>query len=449
MTFRALVLILFLLGPLSGLSGQLIDAIRELDAEAALDMLNRGADADSVVDGRALLFHACDSGDMVMIRLLLLNGADPDPVDAQGASPLVHATLAGDFDLSHLLLELGADPDLRDDLGAVPLLYAAASNYYELCDLLLFYGADPGTRDRSGNDALLTAVSFGMLETVDVLLQKGFDVNTRDQMGTTPLMIASQKGDREMCGLLLEYKATVNTADSLHYSPLAHAVRYDRYRLSSILLEMGADPNHLVRKGRSIYDLAGILGYERMQKLLESKGGFKGKGLDMSQLTLLIAFSVNDNDNMLQSRIQLHERNHKLYFETGFDFRASYLAIEVPAGEDRYVQYRELRSAWMHGVGRELPMVHDGDTEYGLYGALGGLLSWAKRKGFPDDRNLHYSLLPQLGGYMQGWLGGLRVGAEYYHFGTELEKGWKLNIGVFINLDLASVPDPWKEIEYQ
>ncbi len=120
------------------------------------------------------LMHAAESGDSLLTKILVLNGADMELRDREETTAL-HSwqALNQQFEAAYLLLKKGANPNHQDSYGGSALIYAAGLNDYPMADLLLFFGASDTLKDKKGNDAMMTAVSLGHLECADVLLQNG------------------------------------------------------------------------------------------------------------------------------------------------------------------------------------------------------------------------------------------------------------------------------------
>lgn len=58
-----------------------------------------------------LIYAACDSGSIAILRVLLDNGTDVNKYLELGGSPLVSACRAGNVELTNYLLDQGADPN--------------------------------------------------------------------------------------------------------------------------------------------------------------------------------------------------------------------------------------------------------------------------------------------------------------------------------------------------
>ncbi len=115
--------------------------------------------------GLAPLHHAVRQGHVEAALTLLEAGADIDQTIADGSTPLLMASLNGQWDLASILVERGADPTIAASAGTTPLYavlerewesHAAYShptehqrqetNYLQMMERLLDAGADPDAR---------------------------------------------------------------------------------------------------------------------------------------------------------------------------------------------------------------------------------------------------------------------------------------------------------------
>jgi len=429
----------------------LVESVLRDQPGNALFLLSRGADPDAAAEGgMTALMYAAEQGDSLMVALLVANGANPELTHVENTTPLLVAVLNDHFGITQYLLQKGADPDHKDAVGGSPLIYAAALNNYRIADLLLFYGASDTITDRDGNTALMTAVFFGHIETADVLLQNGLSPDQPDSQGYTPLMIAVQQGDVEMIKLLLEHGADLEQVDSSHYTALAHAIRFGQLEAAQLLIDRGARVDHQITPDRNLYDLALLENRKDLLKLLKEKGAGPSPRADFSVFQTGWGNSFNAAEHMMQVRFSLVDRKFGFFAETGFDFRPFYRKIQV-MGEDPFTyQYREFRGSWTHGAGKQFRLLQDHSrVEYGLYGALYGMLSFGSYRGLDTGSGAHYSLLPAAGLYMQGRLAGLKAGTERYLFGTLREKPWKINVTLYLRIPFRNPAPIYKEIVYE
>ncbi|MEA3461003.1 MAG: ankyrin repeat domain-containing protein [Bacteroidota bacterium] len=428
----------------------LVESVIRVNPDAVLMLLKRSANPNAKAEGgmTALMF-AAESGNELMVKMLVLNGADMELSYMEETTPLLIAVLNGHFDVVHFLLEKGADPDHQDIYHGSALLYAAAINNYEIADLLLFYGASDTIRDRDGNTALMTAVYFGNTETSDVLLQNGLDPDGADKQKNTPLMVAAQQGDLPMSSLLLEYEAALERANKQNYTPLAHAIRFRQDSIAKLLIDSGANVNHQIKKSKNLYDLARQQGNASTLKLMKNTGATTSPRPSFSEFNLAWGNSFRNNEHMMQVRFSMVDYKFGLFAETGIDFRPFYRKVQVEVDDQLIQQYRETRWVWTHGGGKNFFFLRDATgKEYGAYGGLYGMLSMPNYRGISDHQKVNYSLALSAGLYMKGDWAGIKAGAERYTYKTLLEGAWKINITIFARIVMNRSEHVGKEITY-
>jgi ankyrin repeat protein len=255
-------------------------AVTNQDVESARSLIYAGANvhATTRLNSVTSLWLAAQSGDAVMVYLLLDNKAEPDAANGDGVTPLMVASASGNPDVVHILIERGANPNAAEKAyGQTPLMFAAANNEADVITVLVEKGADvtAATKVRTsstiepmgGLTALHYAVRQGNVEAVDALLDRGADINELSADDTTPLMLATINGQFDLAMHLLERgaDATIATAaggtplyrvidlqwapKSLYPQPAAARQQKTSYLdLMKALLDRGADPNARLRR---------------------------------------------------------------------------------------------------------------------------------------------------------------------------------------------------------
>ena len=97
-----------------------------------------------------LLLEAVEYNNVHVAEALLLDGADVNTRQADGATPLHWATHWDQVNLAKQLLEAGANVNVSNELGVAPISIACRNGSNEMVSLLLTNGADSQTREPSG-----------------------------------------------------------------------------------------------------------------------------------------------------------------------------------------------------------------------------------------------------------------------------------------------------------
>lgn len=121
-----------------------------------------------------------------------------------GFTSLGLASYFGNEDVVRLLLLNGAEPNLSSKNGysVYPIHSAVASNYDMIAKMLLEAGADVNVVQMSGATPLHSAAHNGNIDLLIVLLEAGADVNAITEDGKTPADKASEKGFSEIAKIL-------------------------------------------------------------------------------------------------------------------------------------------------------------------------------------------------------------------------------------------------------
>src|SRR5579871_2620393 len=157
-----------------------------------------------------LIVAARKPGNVAVVRLLLDNGANPNPNahPVTEYSPLTEAALSGDPAIVELLLSKGADVKATKDVAIANAVDVGCSK----CLSLL--AAHPIDRE-STSLALADIAQIGDLKAVRLMLDLGADVRFYDPLGRTALMYAAASDllPLDEVKLLVERGADVNAID--------------------------------------------------------------------------------------------------------------------------------------------------------------------------------------------------------------------------------------------
>lgn len=165
------------------------------------------------VSGQTPLMLACQQPaagiEIENVVQLLKRGADPNLLDAEGASALQLAARHGSCEVIQVLLKAGADPTFKDSRGMTSLMHAATNDHREVVALLARKRAiDVNARDMNGWTALHWAVAVQALQTVKTLLSlHKLEVCVVNDANETVLHLAARSGNLEIVRALLKQSA--------------------------------------------------------------------------------------------------------------------------------------------------------------------------------------------------------------------------------------------------
>lgn len=290
------------------------------------------------LNGQTLLHTAAHKGDLHLVQLLLLKGANIEAVDKSKQTPINLAAKQGHAEIVSALVEVGANVDHADEDGWTALrsaawgghlsvvnvlLSAGASVNYadvdqrtalraaawggheEIVIKLLKSGADVNKADNEGRTTLIAAAYMGHTEIVEHLLSYNADINHADCDGRTALSVAAlcipaSKGHEGVVSLLLEHKAKVDHEDKDGVTPLLVAAYEGHYEVCELLLEWEADVDHSDKNGRTPLLAAASMGHERIVTQLLFWGSAVDT-IDSDGRTVLSIASAQGNINIVQT----------------------------------------------------------------------------------------------------------------------------------------------------
>jgi ankyrin repeat protein len=233
--------------------------VKMLRAAGAEPDINRMVE---YMNRREAMAKALHRGDVGTIQRMVESGeVDIDGRTARGWTTLLWAVTQSDMVMARLLLAAGANPDAVNPGYRRPLHAAIRLGNVEMVDLLLEVGADPNAPNPEGNTALIIAAMEGRAEIVDLLVPAGAEVNRPNDAGITPLMAAAGAGNAEALQHLLADGADVNARDALGRSVLYWAATDESEATLALLVDAGAP---------ALNDLVYILGWAFAEHNMET-----------------------------------------------------------------------------------------------------------------------------------------------------------------------------------
>jgi ankyrin repeat protein len=154
--------------------------------------------------GKSEIADAAQKGERAAVQKLILQKADVNAPQVDGATALHWAVYRQDLELADMLIRAGANVKAANRTGMTPLAMAALYGNAPLIDRLIKAGADAKQKGSNGETMLMFAARNGNPQAVQVLLEAGVDVNARETIrGTTALMWAIEQKHPEAVKVLL------------------------------------------------------------------------------------------------------------------------------------------------------------------------------------------------------------------------------------------------------
>ena len=249
----------------------LYDAVQKNDAILVKNLLNAGADPESLKSSTTdnvipPLLEAVYQNNEQIIRLLLRKAANPNRKAVEGDRPLCAVR---DIKIAKLLLEHGADIHLHGfhhKVGSYTPLYAAVfqvSNgaddtmQHKIATYILNKGADLNSKvGREGWTVLMEEAGNYRPDYLVEWIKRGANVNQRTKSGFSSLMFAAEVGSNQNMEVLLRHGAKVNQLTKKKQSALMLAAEHGDPGTVKLLLHWGADLSLKDRSGKTALDYA-------------------------------------------------------------------------------------------------------------------------------------------------------------------------------------------------
>ncbi|XP_019851378.1 PREDICTED: transient receptor potential cation channel subfamily A member 1 homolog [Amphimedon queenslandica] len=190
------------------------------------------------------LHFACESGNCEIVKLLLLNNADPLACRMHDVTPLHIAAKEGFIDIASVLLQNDASEiDIADANLLSPIHYAAQFGKVKMIEFLLHKGADIECQDTDSYTPLLTSAAYGQLQAMKALINAKASTDDVDRNGKSLVFITAEEDQVQILEALVlgVYEKwgseLVNTPDAIHNTPLHIAAKKGHINSLKILLK--------------------------------------------------------------------------------------------------------------------------------------------------------------------------------------------------------------------
>ena len=213
--------------------------------------------------------HTAGTAHILVLKLLLLSGANADATDMQGHSACHWAATAGQLEMLKVLKKAGADVHVADNQvghltiitqvltclgrcqGRTPLMDATASGHLAVVKWLVKRGSPLFSADSGGQQPLHLAAVGGHLEVIKWIYQyKSTALKSQDYQGNTAIMWAVFGGHMDVCVWLFEHGSDISSEDNEGRTLLIGAAASGHERIAGWLLQQGVDLQHEDAYGR-------------------------------------------------------------------------------------------------------------------------------------------------------------------------------------------------------
>ena len=211
------------------------DAIYLNDSQKLVEFIQKNPKiVNEYGEGRLYPLHVATKFDKPeMVKLLIVNGADPNVKDPMGRTPLHYATIYEREQIIGLLKGSKVDVDLKDKEGftALDLLHereAARKEAYnsireinrrKMAEYFKRWPDIVTYRYKGGMQLIHIAAYYGLYETVELLLQWGADINVKDDKGNTPFHYAIIGGEYECIQFFIDHGGDLHALNNDNKQP--------------------------------------------------------------------------------------------------------------------------------------------------------------------------------------------------------------------------------------
>lgn len=178
-----------------------------------------------------LLFQACETGYLEIIKLLIKKGANVNFYNNRLKRTLLHyACLYNHYEIIKFLIQKGVNINCEDIHNDTPLHVACCKADLNIVKLLIEKGACIYKKNLFGETPLHTSSFHSRIEITKYLIEMGAEINNIDNSMNTPLhnaciQISSKETDLEVVKLLIENGANPNQINNNKYTPRMIAIK--------------------------------------------------------------------------------------------------------------------------------------------------------------------------------------------------------------------------------
>lgn len=217
----------------------------EFDETFLSELIKHGLDTNQTLNrfGERLIHRAIKRNHIGKVRLLVENGADPNPnpTSRREIPPMMMAAFSGNIPMADLLMDYGAEIAVLDKNKRNVLHSAAESNHPDFIDFAFKLGVDIEQRDEFEETPIFHAAKSDSIEALLKLLELGAQQSVFNKFNESPFDRTPQKNDsKEIAPIKGE---VVPKQKNKH--PIYQAASEGNIPIVREFLEQGFDPNEL------------------------------------------------------------------------------------------------------------------------------------------------------------------------------------------------------------
>ncbi|TSP79431.1 Serine/threonine-protein phosphatase 6 regulatory ankyrin repeat subunit C [Bagarius yarrelli] len=251
----------------------LVQAIFNRNADEVQLYLHKKDEVNALDRERRTPLHAAAwLGDVHIMDLLIMAGANVNAKDHMWLTPLHRASASRNERAVGLLLRKGADATARDKFWQTALHIASANRAMRCTEALLAHTSSVNMADRTGRSALHHAAQSGCPEMVKLLLNRGANLSASDKKERQPIHMAAYLGHLEVVKLLVAQGSDKSCKDKRGYTPLHAAASSGHVDVVKYLLRNGAEIDEPNAFGNTALHVACYMGQEAVANELVNRG---------------------------------------------------------------------------------------------------------------------------------------------------------------------------------
>ena len=207
-------------------------------------LVENGADLNKKCHSRRLPIHvAAGCGFQNIVEYLIENGSKIDSLDEELRTPLHLSLLYKHPEIAILLIKKNSKVNFLETIS--PIHLACMEGYKNVVECLIEHDADVNILSPTNIFPLKQACSYGHMDIFELLLNNGANIDMQTDESSSVLHLAIKKKDIELVRIIVRRGADVDLEEckKSKNTPLINAAKEESLEIVKILLENGAEPD--------------------------------------------------------------------------------------------------------------------------------------------------------------------------------------------------------------